>query len=91
MYVSPKTIVASMVFTSVNYMKLNNKTYQTGVFSLLYYLISYYLVGYNTNWREVLAATVVCYGTLMTPLDIYQKVLVFLVILSLLRPLCQIK
>jgi len=87
-YVTPKIITATFIFTLVQSSTLKDPLFQTGLFSMIYYLTGMYGLGYEMNWKEVTLATMLCAILIRSNLKIYVKLILFVSILSLTRPLC---
>lgn len=89
-YISPKIITAVILFTILEKSGINDMSLQIGLFSLVYYLIVKFGLGYDMNWKELAAATSVCAVLIRSKVQLYIKMLVMLSVLALLRPLCYI-
>ena len=89
-YVSPKIITAVFVFLLVHQSRIKDVTLQIGLFSILYYTIVKFGLGYDMNWKELTAATAMCAILIRSKLQLYIKMIILLSSLALLRPLCYV-
>jgi hypothetical protein len=87
-YLTPKIITATFVFTLIQSSKLKDPIFQIGLFSIIYYLTGTYGLGYEMNWKEIMVATLLCGALLRSKLKVPVKLLLFVTLLSLARPLC---
>ena len=89
-YVTPKIITATFIFTLVQSSTLKDPIFQTGIFSMIYYMAGTYGLGYEMNWKEVMLATTLCALLIRSNLKLHVSILLFVAVLSLMRPLCYI-
>ena len=89
-HITPKIITATILFALLQYSTLRNITFETGLFSILYYLIGTYGLGYNINWKEVTSATLICGVLLNAKLKPTVALVMFIALMAITRPLCYV-
>ena len=89
-YLTPKIITATFLFALIKASDIKNITLQTGIFTFLYYLSGTFMLGYDINWKELVASAVTCAALLRSNLNLTVSIIIFAGIMSLVRPFCYI-
>ena len=89
-YLTPKIITATFLFALIKASDIKNITLQTGIFTFLYYLSGTFLLGYDINWKELVASAITCAALLRSNLNLTVSIIIFAGIMSLVRPFCYI-
>ena len=87
-YVTPKIITATFLFALIKASDVKNLTLQTGMFTFMYYLIGTFILGYDINWKEMLASAITCATLVRYNLNLTVSIILFAGIMSLVRPFC---
>ena len=89
-YITPKILAAVFTLLVLEHSQIKDVSLQVGSFSLLYFLISKFGLGYDLNWKELTAATTVFACLIRSKMKLYIKMLIMLTTLAALRPFCYI-
>lgn len=89
-YVTPKIITATIIFTLIQSSTIKDPILQSGIFAILYYLTGTYGLGYEMNWKEIMMATLICSVLVHSKLKLPAKMIAMISLLAITRPLCYI-
>ena len=87
-YLTPKILTATTLFVLIKASDVNNLSLQTGMFTFMYYLTGTFALGYDINWKELVASAITCAALLRSNLNLTVSIIMFAGIMSLVRPFC---